>query len=116
VLQLPMVLLGAGLVGLVAVVLMRLRGLHVDAATRLPLGTLMALAAWPIWLAGIKSIQPVSRLCCYNRGKGGVFPRDAARPLSHRPEVDWRLRMAAEAVPLRRSETGVAGRSNHCLK
>jgi hypothetical protein len=22
----------------------------VDAATRLPLGTLMALAAWPIWL------------------------------------------------------------------
>jgi leader peptidase (prepilin peptidase)/N-methyltransferase len=52
VLQLPLVLLGAGLFGLLAVALMRARGLSVDAATRLPLGTLMALAAWPIWLAG----------------------------------------------------------------
>jgi len=50
VLQLPLVLLGAGLFGLVAVALMQMRGRTVDAATRLPLGTLMALAAWPIWL------------------------------------------------------------------
>jgi len=51
VLQLPLVLLGAGLLGLVAVAAMRLRGGAVDGATRLPLGTLMALAAWPLWLA-----------------------------------------------------------------
>jgi leader peptidase (prepilin peptidase)/N-methyltransferase len=50
VLQLPMVLLGAGLFGLVAVALMQARGTRVAAMTRLPLGTLMALAAWPIWL------------------------------------------------------------------
>lgn len=49
-LQLPFVLLGAGLVGLVAVAAMRLRGAKVGGATRLPLGTLMALAAGPIWL------------------------------------------------------------------
>lgn len=48
--QLPFVLLGAGLLGLGAVLLMRLRGQPIDGATRLPLGTLMALAAWPIWL------------------------------------------------------------------
>jgi leader peptidase (prepilin peptidase) / N-methyltransferase len=29
---------------------MRLRGAKVAATDRLPLGTLMALAAWPIWL------------------------------------------------------------------
>lgn len=50
VLQLPFVLLGAGLLGLVAVGLMAARGVRIGAATRLPLGTLMALAAWPIWL------------------------------------------------------------------
>ncbi|CAA9529819.1 MAG: hypothetical protein AVDCRST_MAG23-821 [uncultured Sphingosinicella sp.] len=44
------VLLGAGLIGLAAVVAMRLRGKAVAATDRLPLGTLMALAAWPIWL------------------------------------------------------------------
>lgn len=48
--QLPFVLLGAGLLGLAAVVLMRLRGQQVAATTRLPLGTLMGLAAWPLWL------------------------------------------------------------------
>ena len=48
--QLPFVLLGAGLIGLGAIVLMRLRGAEVAATDRLPLGTLMALAAWPIWL------------------------------------------------------------------
>jgi leader peptidase (prepilin peptidase) / N-methyltransferase len=48
--QLPFVLLGAGLFGLAAILVMRLRGAKVAATDRLPLGTLMALAAWPIWL------------------------------------------------------------------
>jgi len=48
--QLPLVLLGAGLLGLVSILLMRARGVAVSATDRLPLGTLMALAAWPIWL------------------------------------------------------------------
>jgi len=50
-LQLPFVLIGAGLLGLVSLLLMRLRGAKVSPTTRLPLGALMALAAWPIWLA-----------------------------------------------------------------
>ena len=49
-LNLPFVLLGAGLLGLAAVLLMRLRGQKVTATTRLPLGALMAVAAWPVWL------------------------------------------------------------------
>lgn len=48
--QLPALLLGAGLLGLAAVLAMRLRGAPVAATTRLPLGTLLALAAWPVWL------------------------------------------------------------------
>ncbi len=48
--QLPAILLGAGLLGLAAVAAMRLRGEAVSATSRLPLGTLMALAAWPVWL------------------------------------------------------------------
>jgi leader peptidase (prepilin peptidase)/N-methyltransferase len=48
--NLPFALLGAGLFGLAAVLLMRLRGEEVNATSRLPLGTLMILAAWPIWL------------------------------------------------------------------
>jgi leader peptidase (prepilin peptidase)/N-methyltransferase len=47
---LPLVLAGAGMLGLAAVLLMRLRGRAVAATDRLPLGALMALAAWPIWL------------------------------------------------------------------
>lgn len=47
---LPVILLGAGLFGLAALLLMRRRGEAVTAATRLPLGTLMILAAWPVWL------------------------------------------------------------------
>ena len=46
----PSILLGAGLLGLAALLLMRLRGETVSATTRLPLGTLMILAAWPVWL------------------------------------------------------------------
>ena len=49
-LQLPFILLGAGVLGLAAVLLMRLRGEEVNATSRLPLGTLMALTAWPAWL------------------------------------------------------------------
>jgi leader peptidase (prepilin peptidase)/N-methyltransferase len=48
--SLPFVLLGAGLIGLGAVAAMRLRGKAVAGTDRLPLGTLMALAAWPLWL------------------------------------------------------------------
>lgn len=49
-LQLPFILLGAGLLGLAAVLLMRGRGEEVGAATRLPLGALMAVTAWLVWL------------------------------------------------------------------
>jgi leader peptidase (prepilin peptidase)/N-methyltransferase len=48
--HLPVILLGAGLLGLIAVLTMRMRGEAVSAASRLPLGTLMALTAWPLWL------------------------------------------------------------------
>jgi len=48
--QLPVILLGAGLLGLIGVLVMRLRGETISATSRLPLGTLMALAAWPVWL------------------------------------------------------------------
>jgi len=44
------VLLGAGLLGLAALLAMRLRGEPVTGDSRLPLGTLLALAAWPVWL------------------------------------------------------------------
>ena len=48
--QLPLVLLGAGLLGVSAILLAMLRGRPLKADDRLPLGTLMALAAWPLWL------------------------------------------------------------------
>ncbi len=48
--QLPFVLLVAGLLGLAVILMMHLRGRPVAATDRLPLGTMMALAAWPIWL------------------------------------------------------------------
>lgn len=47
---LPFVLLGAGMLGLAAVLLMLARGESVARTSRLPLGTLMAVASWPIWL------------------------------------------------------------------
>ena len=47
---LPFVLLSAGLLGLAAVALSIARGRQVAATDRLPLGTLMALAGWPLWL------------------------------------------------------------------
>ncbi|MFN3945440.1 MAG: prepilin peptidase [Allosphingosinicella sp.] len=48
--QLPLVMVGAGLLGLFALLLMRARGKAVSRLDRLPLGTLMAIAAWPVWL------------------------------------------------------------------
>lgn len=48
--QLPAVLLGAGLIGLASLLLRRARGEPVAATDRVPLGALMAVAAWPIWL------------------------------------------------------------------
>ena len=52
---LPLVLLGAGLLGLAVVLVQYLRGRPVASTDRLPLGTLMAIAAWPIWLVLIRS-------------------------------------------------------------
>lgn len=57
VMQLPLVLLGAALLGLIALLLMRMRGAAVTGTTRLPLGTLLALAAWPLWL--MSDVLPV---------------------------------------------------------
>jgi leader peptidase (prepilin peptidase)/N-methyltransferase len=48
--QLPFVLVGSGLLGLAALLHARSRGAAISATDRLPLGTLMALSAWPIWL------------------------------------------------------------------
>ena len=48
--QLPYILLAAGLLGLAAIALMMVRGERVKATSRLPLGTLLAIAAWPVWL------------------------------------------------------------------
>jgi leader peptidase (prepilin peptidase)/N-methyltransferase len=50
---LPTVLLGASLVGLAIFAAAWIRGRRVDGQTRMPLGTLMALAAWPTWLASL---------------------------------------------------------------
>jgi len=80
--HLPLVLVGAGLLGLVAALLMRLRGERVGAATRLPLGALMALAAWPLWLVvaapqdqGPFDIQASSIFARLGvRLEGGAFP------------------------------------------
>ncbi len=50
--SLPFVLLGASLLGLLSIAAMASRGVAVNAATRLPLGALLAVAAWAAWLAG----------------------------------------------------------------
>lgn len=47
---LPLVLLGASLVGLLVAISWRLRGRPVNAATMMPLGSLMAIAAFPLWI------------------------------------------------------------------
>lgn len=56
--HLPFILLGAGLIGLLSLASMRLRGREITGATRLPLGTFLALAAWPVWLAAAFSLRP----------------------------------------------------------
>lgn len=48
---LPLVLLLASVTGLAAVAIGIARGNRISASDRLPLGTLMAIAAWPLWLA-----------------------------------------------------------------
>lgn len=48
--QLPFVLLGAGLIGLLLVLLDKQRGAPLKPDTPLPLGSLLALAAWPLAL------------------------------------------------------------------
>lgn len=48
--QLPFVLLGAGVVGLGAVLLLRIAGRPFATTDRLPLGSLMIVVAWPLWL------------------------------------------------------------------
>lgn len=50
---LPLVLLIASGLGLAVALVLQRRGHDLDAATRFPLGTLMALAAWPVALAGL---------------------------------------------------------------
>lgn len=48
--MLPLVLLGASAVGIMVVISWQLRGEAVTARSMLPLGSLMAIAAFPIWL------------------------------------------------------------------
>lgn len=55
---LPFVLLLAASLGLVLASLDRLRGRPVTRQTRVPLGALLAIAAWPLWLVGL----PLARL------------------------------------------------------
>lgn len=48
--NLPLVLLLSGALGLLSAIVMQISGYEVKATTRLPLGTLMAAAAWPLHL------------------------------------------------------------------
>ena len=58
--NLPVTLLATALLGIGAALTLILRGQRVEAGTRLPLGTMIALALWPAWL--IVAIQPSSIL------------------------------------------------------
>lgn len=55
---LPFVLLGASCIGLAAVLLMQQRGQEVRATSRLPFGTLLAAAAWPLWFYAAAAAEP----------------------------------------------------------
>lgn len=55
---LPMILLSAAVLGLLAALLLRLAGRDIGAATRMPFGTLLAAAAWPAWVTMV-AIQPI---------------------------------------------------------
>ena len=52
--MLPLVLMTASGLGLAAALIMQRRGRAIDSATRFPLGSLLALAAWPIALIGLQ--------------------------------------------------------------
>jgi leader peptidase (prepilin peptidase)/N-methyltransferase len=54
--NLPVILLTAALLGVAGALTMILRGQKVAANTKMPLGTLIALALWPAWL--LVAIQP----------------------------------------------------------
>ncbi len=54
--MLPPVLLLASVLGLASVALRRVRGETVRGDARLPLGTLLAVAAWPVWLVQAGSL------------------------------------------------------------
>lgn len=47
---LPFVLLGAAMLGIVLILIDRLRGAKVEATTRVAFGALLAAAAWPAWI------------------------------------------------------------------
>ncbi|ATW05586.1 prepilin peptidase [Sphingorhabdus sp. YGSMI21] len=57
--MLPLVLLGASLVGILVAISWRLRGKSVVAGTMLPLGSLMAIAAFPLWLFQAATVSPL---------------------------------------------------------
>lgn len=48
--SLPLVILGAALVGLMSAAMMRIRGQVVTADSALPLGSFMAITAFPLWI------------------------------------------------------------------
>jgi leader peptidase (prepilin peptidase)/N-methyltransferase len=52
--MLPLVLMIASGLGLAAALVMQRRGTAIDSTTRFPLGTLLALAAWPVALLGFQ--------------------------------------------------------------
>jgi leader peptidase (prepilin peptidase)/N-methyltransferase len=56
---LPLVILGASLVGILVAISWRLRGKSVDRETMLPLGSLMAIAAFPLWLFQASGTGPL---------------------------------------------------------
>lgn len=57
---LPVVILGAGILGLVWVAVDRIRGVAISSSTKLPLGTLLAASAWICWLYAIARADPWS--------------------------------------------------------
>lgn len=57
--QLPFILLGAGMLGIAVVCSLHLAGRKMSAKTQVPLGTLLAGVAWPLWLMAL--IFPISR-------------------------------------------------------
>ena len=56
----PVVILGAGILGLAWVAADRMRGVAISPATKLPLGTLLAASAWIYWLYAAARADPSS--------------------------------------------------------